>query len=89
MEARTLDVGLLQTFDAHSSSESTEFVSLVYLHELAHLRRGDLWIHTVVSLLMVFHWFNPMLWLALFFLKADAELAADAMALKKATAGSG
>jgi len=33
----------------------------VLLHELCHLKRGDLWIHGLVLLLQVVYWFNPFL----------------------------
>jgi len=31
----------------------------VLLHELAHLKRGDLWLHGVLLLLQIVYWFNP------------------------------
>ena len=36
---------------------------VVLAHELAHHRRGDLWVNWLQVLLTVVWWFNPMLWL--------------------------
>jgi len=33
----------------------------VLLHELAHLKRGDLWLHGLCLLLQIIYWFNPFL----------------------------
>lgn len=36
----------------------------VLLHELAHLKRGDLWLHAAAMALQIIYWFNPLLALA-------------------------
>ncbi|HEX4343547.1 MAG TPA: M56 family metallopeptidase [Verrucomicrobiae bacterium] len=36
----------------------------VLLHELVHLRRGDVWINCVQTLVQIAYWWNPLLWLA-------------------------
>ena len=36
----------------------------VLLHELIHLRRGDVWVNCVQTLLQMFYWWHPLLWLA-------------------------
>ncbi len=33
------------------------------LHELAHVKRGDLFAHGVYMLLQIVYWYNPLLWL--------------------------
>ncbi len=53
----------------------------IFLHELAHLKRADLAINWLVACLQALHWFNPVLWLAWARMRADRELAADALAL--------
>ena len=53
----------------------------VFLHELAHLKRHDIYLGYLSSLLQVLHWFNPLIWLAFYRLRADRELACDALVL--------
>ena len=36
----------------------------VLLHELAHLKRGDVWVNCAQALLQVVYWWHPLLWLA-------------------------
>jgi type II secretory pathway component GspD/PulD (secretin)/beta-lactamase regulating signal transducer with metallopeptidase domain len=36
----------------------------VLLHELLHLRRGDVWVNCVQALLQIAYWWHPLLWLA-------------------------
>ena len=36
----------------------------VLLHELIHLRRGDVWVNCAQTLLQMFYWWHPLLWLA-------------------------
>lgn len=55
---------------------------LIFLHELAHLQRRDLWAQVVASLIVVLHWFNPVVWIAARRMRAEAEMAADAHALR-------
>lgn len=53
----------------------------VFLHELAHLRRHDIYFGWIISLLQVLHWFNPLIWFAFRRMRTDQELACDALAL--------
>lgn len=57
-------------------------LKLILLHELAHLQRRDLWVQILSSCVIALHWFNPMVWIAARRLRAEAEMAADAHALK-------
>lgn len=54
----------------------------VFLHELMHLQRGDILINWVAALVQALHWFNPAIWLALFCMRQDRELACDAATLR-------
>ena len=36
----------------------------VLAHELAHLRRRDHWVRRLEMVAAVFHWWNPLFWLA-------------------------
>jgi len=67
-----------------STRFSTKELGFVFLHELAHLRRRDLWVNWVVAVLQVLHWFNLLVWFGFSRWRADRELACDAMALEAA-----
>ena len=56
----------------------------VFLHELAHIKRHDILIGWLTLGLQAVHWFNPLVWLAFSRLRADRELACDALALSRA-----
>lgn len=43
---------------------SREQLGTVLLHELIHLRRRDLWVNCVQTLLQIAAWWHPLLWLA-------------------------
>jgi beta-lactamase regulating signal transducer with metallopeptidase domain len=43
-------------FEALSREEAEHVVT----HELAHLKRGDLWAHTLCQLVRLLYWFNPL-----------------------------
>jgi beta-lactamase regulating signal transducer with metallopeptidase domain len=49
----------------------------VLLHELAHFKRGDLWISHAQILLQIVYWYNPLLWLANATLRRLREQAVD------------
>ncbi len=59
--------------------------SLILQHELTHLKRHDLPLNALMCLLIVLHWFNPLLWLAFFCIRTDREAACDAQVLQNAT----
>jgi beta-lactamase regulating signal transducer with metallopeptidase domain len=43
---------------------SADQLRAVLLHELIHLRRGDVWVNCLQTLLQIFYWWNPLLWFA-------------------------
>ncbi len=49
----------------------------VLLHELIHLRRGDLWLSLAQSLLQIAYWWHPLLWLANARIRRAREEAVD------------
>ena len=53
----------------------------IFLHELAHLKRGDIMVGYLATLLHILHWFNPLVALGLHRMRTDRELACDALAL--------
>ncbi len=62
---------------AASESLEREDAEHVLMHELAHLKRGDLWMHGLCLLLQVVYWFNPLLIWARQQLKHVRELCCD------------
>ena len=63
----------------HMSQQDTEHI---LLHELAHIKRGDLWVHAVAMTLQILYWFNPLLWLIRRPLQNLRELCCDATVAK-------
>jgi beta-lactamase regulating signal transducer with metallopeptidase domain len=53
----------------------------VFLHELGHVKRGDILLNWLTTVLLILHWFNPLVWFAFSRMQADRELACDALAL--------
>jgi beta-lactamase regulating signal transducer with metallopeptidase domain len=64
---------------------SAEEIRGMFLHELAHVRRGDLIWGRVMLAVCALHWFNPFVWLLARRMRADAELECDRIALEKLT----
>jgi len=60
---------------------SQEEMQYIFLHELAHLKRHDIYLGWLTSLLQILHWFNPLVWLAFYRMRADRELSCDALVL--------
>ncbi|MCB1229109.1 MAG: hypothetical protein KDN19_02520 [Verrucomicrobiae bacterium] len=54
----------------------------ILLHELAHVRRGDLLINWIVLAVQCLHWFNPLVWFAGRRFLADREVLCDRAALR-------
>jgi len=49
----------------------------ILLHELAHIKRGDLWINLAQALLQIVYFFHPLLWLANAMIRRVREQAVD------------
>lgn len=49
----------------------------VVLHELAHVKRGDLWVNLIQTLLQIVYFYNPLLWLANAMIRRVREQAVD------------
>ena len=50
---------------------------VVLLHELAHIKRGDLWVNLIQTLLQIVYFYNPLLWLANAVIRRAREQAVD------------
>jgi beta-lactamase regulating signal transducer with metallopeptidase domain/N-acetylneuraminic acid mutarotase len=75
-----LPAGLLERF-------SRAELRFVFLHELAHIQRRDIALSWLMAILQILHWFNPFVWIAFARMKADRELACDALALSRTEEG--
>jgi beta-lactamase regulating signal transducer with metallopeptidase domain len=70
-----------------TKSFSREELRYMLLHELAHIKRRDILVGWCMAALQVVHWFNPLVWLAFRRMRADRELACDALTLSCFGAG--
>jgi beta-lactamase regulating signal transducer with metallopeptidase domain len=64
-----------------SASLSSSQLQSVLLHELAHIKRGDLWINLAQTILQIFYFYNPLLWIANAIIRRIREQAVDEMVL--------
>lgn len=55
---------------------------LILLHELAHLKRRDVLINWIATLIAVVHWPNPAVWLVGWRMRVERELACDELVLR-------
>ena len=55
----------------------------VFLHELGHLKRHDIAISWLITVLQAIHWFNPLVWYAFYQMRVDQEAACDAYVLSR------
>ena len=62
---------------------SSDQLRCVLLHELAHLKRGDIVTGWLLAILQSLHWFNPVIWWAFYRLRFDRETACDALVLSR------
>jgi beta-lactamase regulating signal transducer with metallopeptidase domain/Tol biopolymer transport system component len=53
----------------------------VLIHELAHIKRGDLWVNSAQTFLQVIYFYNPFVWLANIIVRRIREQAVDEMVL--------
>jgi bla regulator protein BlaR1 len=58
---------------------------LVFLHELAHLKRRDVAINWFATALTTLHWLNPVAWLVAGRLRIERELACDELVMSRTT----
>ena len=70
---------LLPAHFANPISESQ--LRLIFLHELAHVKRHDVAMDWLWAILQSLHWFNPILWLIAPLRRIDREQARDQMVL--------
>ena len=64
-----------------------QYLEHVVAHEQAHICRKDHWWKPLGFLLLMIHWFNPLMWLAYVLLCRDIELACDEKFLTRNATG--
>ncbi|WP_368490600.1 M56 family metallopeptidase [Clostridium sp. BJN0013] len=60
---------------------SVEEKKYIFLHELSHFKRKDIFISWIMLFCGILNWFNPIIWLSLHRMWEDCELACDAYVL--------
>jgi beta-lactamase regulating signal transducer with metallopeptidase domain len=56
---------------------SQEKLHTTLLHELAHIKRKDIWINSLQSILQILYFYNPLLWIANTIVRRIREQAVD------------
>ncbi|MEH7094420.1 M56 family metallopeptidase [Neobacillus vireti] len=67
--------------NVYLSQLSDQQLRHIFYHELAHIKRSDVGVNWLMHSLLIFNWFNPILWFAYVCMREDQELACDAYAL--------
>lgn len=49
----------------------------IFLHELIHFKYKDILINSIMLIVVVFNWFNPIIWYSYYRMQQDCELACD------------
>jgi bla regulator protein blaR1 len=62
---------------------SEQELSYILLHEQTHIRRRDYLIKPLMYLLVILHWFNPLMWLSYALMSKDMEMSCDEAVIKK------
>lgn len=60
-----------------ATSLSSIQLQVVFLHELAHIKRRDLWVNLAQTILQILYFYNPLLWLANAIIRRVREQAVD------------
>ncbi|MGI8746192.1 MAG: TonB family protein [Bryobacteraceae bacterium] len=74
---------------ADAAQWSAERREVVLLHELAHVRRGDIATHLLARTALSLNWWNPLAWIAWRELLKERERAADDLVLSAGACASG
>jgi len=73
--------------EALLETSTTDDLGLFLAHELAHVKRRDIWFSWAWCLALCLHWFNPVLWWVSGALRRDREVACDAHVLRRVGGG--
>jgi HEAT repeat protein/beta-lactamase regulating signal transducer with metallopeptidase domain len=81
-----LDPAVVLPSDADGWSDDRR--RAVLFHELAHVRRRDLFGHTLGRIACAFYWFHPLVWAAARRMRSESERACDDLVLTSGTLAS-
>jgi hypothetical protein len=62
---------------------SEQELSYILLHEQTHITRRDYWIKPFAFILLIIHWFNPLMWLSYALMCKDMEMSCDERVVDK------
>ncbi|WP_051614080.1 M56 family metallopeptidase [Paenibacillus sp. UNC217MF] len=60
-----------------------EQLQYILAHEFAHIQRRDVIVNWVIHVILILHWFNPLIWLAAHKARQAQEMACDACVLDR------
>jgi len=60
---------------------SREKLKAVLIHELAHIKRADVWVNLLQTMLQIVYFYNPLVWIANAIVRRVREQAVDEMVL--------
>lgn len=60
-----------------------EQLQYILAHEFAHIQRRDVAVNWVIHVILILHWFNPLIWLAAHKARQAQEMACDACVLDR------
>ena len=64
------------------SGSNREQLNHILMHELAHIKQGDIWLSWFWTLVCSLQWFNPLAWWAGRYMYIDREMACDELVLR-------
>jgi len=70
-------VGRVKPFIAIPENSQPAHIPHMLAHEICHLKAGDQWWSALRNICCMLHWINPLVWLAAYLSREDAELACD------------
>ena len=56
---------------------SQEKLKAIFMHELAHVKRGDVWVNLLQTLFQIVYFYNPFIWVANAMIRRTREQAVD------------
>lgn len=64
-------------------NKTDDELKYIFMHELSHFKRNDMFLNYVLIIAQIIHWFNPFVWFVNKKVRQDMELAADELAISK------